>query len=68
MKKKILVVFHWKKGYQHGYGNVDCAVEGDVFGMKEIRDIERQICEAHHYESAVLLNIIELDEESEDTE
>ena len=65
MKKKNLVVYHWKKGYKHGYGNVDCTVKGDVFGMKEIRDIERQICEAHYYESVVLLNIIELAEESE---
>jgi hypothetical protein len=68
MKKKILVGYYWKKGYQHGYGNVDCTVKGDAFGMKEIRDIERQICEAHHYGSVVLLNIIELAEESEDTE
>jgi hypothetical protein len=68
MKKKILVVYHWTKGYQHGYGNVSCTDEGDAFGMEEIREIERQICEAQHYGSVVLLNIIELAEESEDTE
>lgn len=68
MKKKFLVVYYWKKGYQHGYGNVNCTGEGNAFGMKEIRDIERQICEAHHYGSVVLLNIIKLAEESEETE
>ena len=68
MKRKILVIYHWKKGYISGYGNVDCTVVGDGLSMENIREIERQICENNHLSVVIVLNIIELPGESEDTE
>lgn len=68
MKRKILVIYHWKKGYQSGYGNVDCTVVGGGLSMENIREMERQIREHNHCSSVIVLNIIELPGESEDTE
>lgn len=66
--KQILVVYHWRRKRQRGVGNVDCTVDGDTHTISGIRDIERQICEKFNFDNVVVLNIIDLAEESEDTE
>lgn len=66
-KKQILVVYHWRRKRERGVGNVDCTVDGDII-MSSIRDMERQIREKFNFDNVVILNIIDLAEESEDTE
>lgn len=71
MKKKFLAVYSWlgKKG--HGFGNIDFICNYDYPTMESIRDMERQIREKNKLEKVVVLNIIKLadeEEESEDTE
>lgn len=68
MKRQILVVYHWKRKKECGVGNVDCTVVGDGQTISGIRDIERQIREKFNFDNVIVLNIIELAEESEDTE
>lgn len=69
--KELLVIYVWKNKYEHGYGNAYYTVDGDVLTSKNIRELERQLCEKFNYEGVVVLNIIELgdeEQESEDTE
>ena len=66
--KEILVVYHWTQRYKAGYGHVNASVEYDVPNIENIREIERQICERFNFDSAVVLNVLELKKESEDTE
>lgn len=67
MKKQILVVYHWQRKYEQGLGNVDATVSNDVLTIKDIREIERQICEANSFNKVVVLNIIEFGK-SEDSQ
>jgi hypothetical protein len=64
---KILVVYHWSHKYGYGFGNTDATVSNDVLSIEDIREIERQICEANSFAKVVVLNIVELGK-SEDSQ
>ena len=66
--KQILIVYRYYSKYGSGLGNVDVTVSFDSPSIKDVREIERKICEAYHYDKVVVLNVIELAEESEDKE
>lgn len=66
--KQILVVYSYASKYGHGFGNVDFSFDGNIPTINAIREIERQISEKYCLGNVVVLNIIELAEESEDTE
>ena len=68
MKKQILVVYSYMSKYGSGFGNVDCSCSSDVLSLEGIREIERQIREKYCFDNVVVVNIIDLGEESEDTE
>jgi predicted RNase H-related nuclease YkuK (DUF458 family) len=66
--KSILVVYAFEHEHQMGYGNIDFTVNYDVPRISSIREMERQICEKFKFDHAVIMNVIKLDEEIEDTE
>ena len=67
--RKILIVYNWASKNAHGFGNVSATCEyEEAPSIKNIREMERQIREKANYDNVVIVNIIELAEESEDTE
>ena len=66
--KKFLVAYYWMAKHGHGYGNGEVTADYDTPTFENIREIEHQICETHYYAQVVVLNIIELAKEGEDTE
>lgn len=64
--KAFLVVYFYSVRGEQGYGNINFTCNYDTPTIESIRDTEKQIREANHFDGVVILNIIKL--ESEDTE
>ena len=67
MRKK-LVAYYWYAKHGYGYGNSEITVNFDVPTIENIREIEHKICESLCYNQVIVLNVIELANEREDTE
>lgn len=68
MKKKFLAVYQWVGNQGYGFGNIDFTCNYDHPTIESIRDAEKQIKEKIGYSSVVLLNIIRLADEDEESE
>ena len=62
--RKFLVVYYWMCKHGYGYGNIVVTVGGSL-NSDGIREIEAQIEKDYAYSKAVVLNIIELGNNTE---
>ena len=59
-KRRFLVSFSYNTDKGFGFGNWYCETEGDLIGMKALKEFEKQVCYEKGYNSLVILAVSEV--------